>query len=196
MTLRINDNLFAAAHGERCLPEECRAACCPGGIWVDILHVQRILAATDAIRPHLAPEHGNEDEWFGDEELDHADFPSGLAIPTAVKPRAGEPTRTGCVFLRADHRCGLQVASEVLGLAWPGLKPFDCATYPLSRSEGELAYDSETTAAHPHADCQQARTTPPRPRYVVFRQEVELAIGCAGWQRLHDRAQTSDGTSE
>jgi hypothetical protein len=189
MPEHASDNLLEPSHGERCLPEECRAACCPGGIWVDILHVQRILGVADAIRPYLSAEYrDNEDMWFGDEELDHDDFPSGLAIPTAIVPRPGDPERTGCVFLRTDHRCGLQVASEALGAGWPGLKPRDCAMYPITCSDGTVHYDEETTAANPHADCQRQRPTPPRPRYVVFRQEVELAIGRAGWQRLDARA--------
>lgn len=184
-----SDNLLGLAHGERCLPEECQAACCPGGIWVDILHVQRILDAADQIRPYLAPEYsGDEDRWFSDDEMDHEDFPSGLAIATAIVPRPGNPQRTGCTFLRADHRCGLQVASEALDLGWPGLKPLDCALYPITRTAGTAHYDEETTAANPHADCQRPRPTPLRPRYQVFRQEVELAIGAAGWQRLEERA--------
>ncbi len=185
-------NLLALAHGERCVPSECQAACCPGGIWVDILHVQRILDAADQIRPYLAPEYaGEEDAWFSEEEMDHEDFPSGLAIATAIVPRPGQPTRTGCIFLRADHLCGLQVASEALSLGWPGLKPLDCALYPITRSAGTALYDEETTADNPHADCQRPRSTPLRPRYQVFRQEVELAIGAAGWQHLDQRAKES-----
>lgn len=190
---QASDNLLSLTHGERCVPEECQAACCPGGIWVDILHVQRILDAADQLRPYLAAEYAaDEDRWFGEEEMDHEDFPSGLAIATAIVPRPGQPERTGCIFLRADHLCGLQVASEALQLGWPGLKPLDCALYPITRTAGLVHYDEETTADHPHADCQRARPTPPRPRYQVFRQELELAIGAEGWQRLETRAKELD----
>ena len=191
--IHTSDNLLTLAHGERCHPEECQAACCPGGIWVDILHVQRILDAADQIRPYLSPEYRQEeDRWFGEDEMDHEDFPSGLAIATAIVPRPGQPERTGCIFLRADHLCGLQVASEALHLGWPGLKPLDCALYPITRAAGVVHYDVETTADHPHSDCQRPRPTPPRPRYQVFRQELELAIGAAGWQRLDQSTKETD----
>lgn len=183
----FSDNLFEPSHGERCRPDECKAACCPGGIWVDLLHVQRILDAADQIRPFLSEEYrGDEDAWFSDDEVEDPDFPSGIAIATAIVPRPGDPSRSGCIFLRADHLCGLQVASEALGLGWPGLKPYDCAVYPIATSDGVLQYDEETAAIHPGADCQRPRDTPVRPRYQVFRHEIELAIGQKGWQELAD----------
>lgn len=185
--IRLDRSLWRPARGERCVLTECRGACCVDGIWVDVGHVQRILAHADAIAPHLSDEYrGDPDRWFGDDTWEHNDFPSGIGIPTATGPRPGDPARNGCVFLRTDHGCGLQVASEALGLGWPGLKPFDCATYPILRSEGELVFDEKSPDGPEGADCQRALEpgSNPVPRYEVFRLEVELAIGRAGYAQV------------
>lgn len=186
--LQVSDNLLEPALGEHCGPGECQAACCVGGIWVDLLEVQRILDHAEALRPFMAPQYaGNEDLWFEDEDHEHADFPSGVAVPTRTVPRPADPEQDGCIFLRADHLCALHVASDALGLGWPGLKPFECATYPIRRSEGVVGYDEETAVAHPHADCQR-HGTGTRPRFQVFKTEIELAIGQKAWATLVERA--------
>jgi hypothetical protein len=187
--LTVADNCFETARGERCILEECRGACCQNGIWVDVAHVQRILAEAPRIQPFLSPEYRDQiDNWFGEEVMEHADFPSGIGIPTAVGPRPGDPSRDGCVFLRDDHKCGLQVASLALGLGYPGLKPFDCASFPVLRSEGELLMDDQSPGQLGGADCQRPSRAPLQPRYVVFREEVELSIGRAGWDLLDAEA--------
>ncbi len=177
--MQIHPNLAEPADGEHCDGGECEAACCPGGIWVDLLHVQRILAHSADIGPQLAePFRLRDDLWFEDEPLEDADFPSGIALPTRIAPRQANPTRTGCVFLRVDHLCALQVTSEELGLGWPGLKPLDCALYPLTIEAGTVLYDEATTAANPHATCQRHKAgDPKRPRSAVFKTELELALG-------------------
>ncbi len=186
--LIVSDNLLELSHGEHCAAGACQAACCVGGIWVDLLEVQRILDHAEALRPYLAPQYaGNEDLWFEDEDFLHADFPSGVALATRTVPRAADATQDGCIFLRADHLCALHVASDALALGWPGLKPFECATYPIRQSEGVVGYDEETAAANPHADCQR-QGGEPRPRFLVFKTEIELAIGQKAWQTLADRA--------
>jgi hypothetical protein len=82
-----------------------------------------------------------------------------------------------------DHLCALQVTSERLGLGWPGLKPLDCALYPLTIEAGMVRYDEATTAANPHATCQRPQVGQVRrPRSAVFASELDLAIG-AGLRR-------------
>lgn len=183
--LRINPNLFELAAGEACDLAQCRAACCVGGIWVDLLAAQQILAHKETIAPLMAAEYRDQVErWFGEDELEHPDFPSGIALSTNVGPRSGDADRLGCIFVRADHRCSLQMASDQLGLPSPGLKPFDCATYPILRSEGELLYDDQSAKDHPGADCQMSKTAQLRPRHQVFRLEIELCIGKSAYAAL------------
>lgn len=183
----FHPNLFRPARGERCLLDGCRGACCVNGIWVDLWHAQRILQNALTIQPFLAPEYQNPDEWFTTDELESDDFPSGLGISTAVGPRPGDPARQGCVFLRPDHTCGLQVASVSMGFGYPGLKPVDCAMYPLLVSEGVLQVDEQSPGNLGGADCQRECDGPKRPMYQVFREEIELAIGKDGWLEV-DRA--------
>lgn len=167
-------SLQTTARGERCDLNVCGGACCVNGIWVDVGHVQRILQAADEIRPFMAPRYAqDEDRWFGDDTLESADFPTGLAIPTTVGERAGQPGRQGCVFVREDHKCALQLASAVLGISGPGLKPFDCATYPILRSDGVIAADKKSARHHPEGDCQRGGSTQ-RTWGEVFAEEVAL----------------------
>lgn len=173
---KLHKSLWRTARGERCELQVCGGACCVNGIWVDLGHVQRILDAADQVRPFMAPEYaGDEDRWFGDETLETIDFPSGLGLPTAVAPRADASGRQGCVFVRADHKCALQMASVAMNLASPGLKPLDCATYPILRSDGVIQVDDESARHHPGADCQQGGPTQRQMRE-VFAEEVALCL--------------------
>ena len=107
--LSISDGLFADTRGDRCLLSVCKAACCRNGIWVDAEHAATIRSRAAEIRPHLPTDRGGADSWFeSDEFMDHADFPSGRGIPTAVVDDPEEPGRDACVFLRPDYLCALQ----------------------------------------------------------------------------------------
>jgi len=163
----------------------CRAACCAGGIWLCVGHVQRVLDASVDVAAWLDADRRDPAGWFTDEVVAHPDFPSGLGTATGVLPRPDGSGRPGCVFVRADHRCALQCAGEALGLAWPGLKPFDCATYPVLRSEGSLRWDRST--GRKAVDCQSGPAAADLPPfYSVFRREIELAIGVDGYRRIAD----------
>ncbi len=173
---KLDKSLWRTARGERCELHVCGGACCVNGIWVDLRHVQRVLDAAETVRPFMAPEYAdNEDLWFGDETLETADFASGIGLPTAVGSRADGSGRQGCIFVRADHKCSLQMASDEAGLPWPGLKPFDCATYPILRSDGTVQVDYESAKHHPGADCQQGGPTQRRMRD-VFAEEIALCL--------------------
>ena len=188
--MKLHPSLFELSR-ERCRLGGCRGACCVNGIWVDVGHVQTILAAVETIRPFVAePYRDRDDQWFGDEEWAHADFPSGLAIPTTVAPRVDGSGRDGCVFLRHDHTCALEVASAAHGQGWPGWKPFDCANYPVLRSEGEVRIDHQSPSQLDGADCTRGGAAK-RPAFAVFRREVELSIGRAGWLACRRRWRAS-----
>lgn len=190
----MHPSLWLPARGTPCELHQCGAACCVGGIWLDVGHVQRILDHADAVAAQLDADRRNPDGWFSDEVVAHPDFPSGVGTATSVSDRPGQPGRPGCVFVRADHKCALQVASEALQMPWPGLKPFDCATFPVLLSEGSLRWDRQSAARAHGADCQQpGPRAPPLPGqppfFRVFRREIELAIGKEGWTAL-DKVRT------
>ena len=55
--LKLHPSLFEPSR-ERCRLGACRGACCVNGMWVDIGHVQRILAAVAAVAVAQAAELG------------------------------------------------------------------------------------------------------------------------------------------
>ncbi len=189
---RISRTLIAPSSGYNCRLEVCGGACCGGGIWTDADQAQAILQHAPAIARHLPGERQDPKRWFSGEAMDHPDFASGLGLATAVLPRLDGSDRRACIFALADHTCAVERASVDLGLAWPGLKPFDCATFPVLRSEGGVAWDRTTEAIPTQADCQRPLPTQPGPPFhTVFRREIELAIGRQGLefveQRFHAR---------
>lgn len=175
--VRLDASLQAEADGERCAGQTCKAACCPGGILVDLDHVQRIYAAVEQIRPFVAlPFQQRDDLWFDDDPTDDPDLPSGIGLPTATVSRLNEPDRDGCVFLRDDYLCALQVASQAHNQGWPGWKPFDCAIYPLRRSGDRVWHDAEAAQSCPGATCEQVPSPRRRSRQFVFAEELSLAM--------------------
>lgn len=189
--LVLNPNLLKPARGEPCRLEECGGACCVGGIWLDVRHVETIFDHAELLKPWMAADRQNSETWFSDEVVEHADFPSGVGTATAIAPRLDGSGRVACIFALVDHTCALENASRQAGMPWPGLKPFDCATYPVLRSEGELRRDTES--ARRGADCQgpkppKGAVQPPSAEqpafFQVFRREVELSIGAAGYTVL------------
>lgn len=175
-TAWLDPSLAALADGDQCRDGQCEAACCPGGLVVDLAHVQRIYAAVEQIRPYVAePYRQRDDLWFDDDPQEDPDLPSGVGLPTTIAPRVAKPDHDGCVFLRHDHLCALQVASEAHGQGWPGWKPFDCAIYPLRRGGERIWHDVEAAIDCPGGHCEHTPASVRRPRGVVFAQELRLA---------------------
>jgi hypothetical protein len=175
----IGDSLLGLSRGARCRIDECRAGCCRNGINMELAHAERIRAHAADIAPHLPPERRDPAGWF-DEEVEDPDFPGGRGVGTSAVDDPDDPALTACVFLRRDYRCALQVASEAIGLAYPGLKPFHCALYPILLSEGELVLDEWSPAELSGADCQR-EAAPRVPVADVFRDEIALALGEDGY---------------
>lgn len=184
--LTLSRTLMRPASNHACRLEICHGACCVGGIWTDVAQIQVILAHASDIAPLLASDRRDTDGWFTAEVMEHADFPSGIGSPTATGPRPDGSGRTGCVFLLVDNTCALQRTSDRLGLGWPGLKPWDCATFPVLRSEGRVAWDRSVRQIPEPADCRPRtrQTSSTAPFYRTFRTEVELTIGSEGYARL------------
>jgi hypothetical protein len=182
--LVLSPTLLRPARGPVCRLEVCGGGCCVGGIWVDVLHIQRILGHASAIAAYLPSDRRDADSWFTDEVMAHSDFASGLGTPTATGLRPDGSGRQGCVFLCADNTCALQHVSVDLGLGWPGLKPRDCATFPLLVSEGRAAWDRSVRHVAGEADCKPPTAPAGQPFFSVFRAEAELALGARGVARL------------
>lgn len=182
--LKVDPALLGPARGERCVAAECRSACCRNGIWMSREHADRIRAHAGDVAPLLPEDRRSSELWFDPDEGEDPDFPGGVAVGSATLDDPDDPDATVCAFLRPDRLCALQVASTALGLPGTGLKPRDCALYPVLVSQGEVVLDRWSPGELGGADCQRACAGAPPPVYQVFREELELALGREGWEEL------------
>lgn len=185
--IEIHASLLGRASGPRCDLSSCQASCCRNGVFMDSEHADRVMKYQRQIAALLPEERRDPLTWF-DAEIDDPDFPSGSAVGAVALPDRVDPARTSCVFLLDSRRCALQVLSGELGLGYPGLKPLDCALYPILLSRGALQFDRWSPAELEGADCQRPATGE-APRVVeVFEGELRLALGDEGYQQLRDAA--------
>jgi hypothetical protein len=136
MSTSVSPRLLRSEPLRRCRLEECRAACCSYGVWVDRTLVDEIRLNIPLVSAHMEPDRCNPADWF-DEDIENDEHSlSGQVIHTTVFPDPAREAGTCCVFLRADHKCALQVAGDVnSGQPWQ-LKPFYCIVHPLVFDEG------------------------------------------------------------
>jgi hypothetical protein len=146
--LRLSEQLFRATHLRRCRLEECRAACCLHGVWVDPLEKEDILRHASAIIPFLPEARRDPQGWFqGEQEQDDL-LPSRYAVPSAVVSNPAHYGGTECIFLRKDALCSLQVAANAKGEHPWRWKPFHCIIHPITTEDGmvTIAPDAELLA--------------------------------------------------
>jgi hypothetical protein len=179
---KIHPEFLEEVYAERCVLNECRGACCTGGAWLDVEQLKIIVPHVEAIKLHLPDDRHDPNTWFSapaaDEEAPGAE-PIGTNVVDDVR-RSGE---TCCVFLRPDRLCALQLTSQQLGLAYPGLKPLFCALYPLQVRDDEILFDHETERNFGGANCRRACVTK-QPLYQVFKEEMQLLLGEDGYREL------------
>lgn len=138
----LSPRLEAAEPVRRCRLEECRAACCLFGAWVDLAEVNEILAHQKLILPYLNAHKADPLLWFDDrQEPDEAAL-SGFVRHTLVLSAPEHYGGTACVFLRRDNKCAVQVAAEESGLHPWRFKPFYCILHPLELdAKGQITLD-------------------------------------------------------
>ncbi len=174
---RLNPRLALAEPLRRCRLEECRAACCLHGAWVDLVEVKAILARAADIRPHMPPEQADPERWFDDRLEEDAHALSGQVRHTTVLPAPGHYGGTACVFLRADSRCALQVTAEADGAHPWRDKPFYCILHPLDLDEeGRITLDDNEALLSEPASCLRAAAEPV-PLVETFAPELGYLLG-------------------
>ncbi len=182
-SVRVRESILGETRGERCRIQECQAACCSNGVWMDEGHAALLLAHAPRIASLLPLDRRHPPGWF-EGTCEDDDFPSGRGLGTRALPWVGNPSREACVFLGADLGCILQRASPGLGLPPPGLKPFYCALYPVLLSQGELVMDQESPVHLGGGDCQRPREDGEKlPVLEVFAEEIRLALGEEEYRR-------------
>lgn len=168
----------------RCTLGECRAACCLYGVWIDRTEAKDILANAGQIAPHMEPENRDPGDWFDgrEEPDDHAI--SGWTVHSTVVPDAEHYGETACIFLRKDHLCALQVASNVNGLHPWHWKPFYCILHPLDMDEeGRITLDETELMLDEPGSCLRPADHP-IPLIETFEEELSYLLGKRAYQRL------------
>jgi hypothetical protein len=112
----------------------CNDICCSFGVDVDLENVVRLRAAPQAFKDYIGVP---ESEWFTEEVIQDAEFPSGAHVRTRV--RDGR-----CVFLNREARgCKIHSYSLDNGLDYHLLKPMVSILFPLTFEYGALVASNE-----------------------------------------------------
>lgn len=131
--LPVSSQLLDCRFSSGCAMSNCRGSCCSGGVSVDLLHRDRVVAEAALVLRYMdASQERDPAKWFETEEIPDADFPSGAAASTRI-------VNDGCVFLDSRGLCVLHAAEAES----PGLKPFFCRTYPIALVNGVLTVEHD-----------------------------------------------------
>jgi len=139
----LSGELDRVTHLRRCRLDECHAACCLHGVWLDPGEKEDILRNVEMILPHMPADRHDPAAWFGDQEEPDDFFPSGRVLPTTVRSNPDHYGGTECVFLRPDWLCALQTASAAAGGDPWRWKPFHCIIHPITIEDGQLTLASD-----------------------------------------------------
>ena len=157
---------------QRCGWPSCRAACCVYGTWLSEAEMHQLQHHSAQISPHLPEAHRAPDTWFG-EETDEDELRRNTIWHTRVVPDADHYGGSACVFLRADFKCGLQVASEAMGQSAWFLKPYYCILHPLDLDDqGRLTLDEARLLVDEPASCLRNADSAQSLKH-LFAEEIE-----------------------
>lgn len=188
MKREINPRLLKSEPMHRCRLEECRAACCLYGVWLDQAEWTQIQANAGLIIPHMPPGWNDPAQWVDGREEDDEFVPSGRVIHSQVLPEADHYGGTACVFLRKDHKCALQVAGQAAGDHPWRFKPFYCVLHPLDLDEqGRITLDqTEVLLSEPGSclrPCEKmvplVETFEPELRFLLGNEIYQQLVGCS-----------------
>lgn len=179
----------------RCTLGECRAACCLYGVWIDRFEARSILDNADVIAPWLEPENRDSGDWFDGREEPDENATSGFTLHSTVIPDPAHYGETACIFLRRDHRCALQCASEAAGKHPWHWKPFYCILHPLDfDAQGRITLDENGLLLEEPGSCLR-HADQPAPLVETFAPELRYLLGEKAYGKLLESA-ASDTTRD
>lgn len=176
--LRVDPILLEATFTNGCSMRNCNAACCRDGVMADLAERDKILGHADTIARYMDPDQVRDTKlWFDHTIESDSDYPSGKAVGTRANER-------GCVFLKHDGRCVLQVTAE--GERWPSqaLKPFYCFAFPITIESGVLTVDDPEFTNR--TECCSVIPGGSNTVLDVCRGELEFVLGKEGLQEFID----------
>ncbi len=188
MSLRLNPRVLKSEHLERCCLDDCQAACCLHGVWVDLREAEDLLDCAALIAPEMKGQFKDPEAWFAGATEEDEHSISGKVVHTRV---VDDPTHyggTACVFLRVDHKCALQVAGERAGLHPWRFKPFYCILQPLDfDKQGRITLDKTSVLLNEKGSC--LRRSPRRtPLVITFEPELTYLLGKKEYHVILDMA--------
>lgn len=176
-SLSISKRLFLLEPLQRCKLKDCFGACCEYGVWIDLKEKERILDHSNVIVTCMDEEHKNPEIWFDDEMEDDSYTESGWVVHSRLVWKKQPFKRKTCIFLRSDHKCALQVASEKLKKHHWFLKPFYCILHPLELNEfDQISLDDTQVLMEEARSClrkSQQLTAP----IIIFEEELRYLLG-------------------
>ena len=184
MKYRVHPRLLKSEPLRRCQLDECHAACCLNGAWVDQVEIQDIRSHANLIAPHMPVGVMDPDDWF-DERLEtdrHAI--SGQVGHTIVLSAPDHYGGTACIFLQGDHKCALQKAAIQAHLHPWRFKPFYCILHPLDLDElGRITLDDTELMLSEQGSCLRPAHHP-IPLIETFAEELRYLLGETTYQQL------------
>jgi hypothetical protein len=188
--VQVDPVLLEARPLRRCRLDECQGYCCGGGVCISLAQVNDILAHADLFLAYLAPDRRNPQEWFClEEQLEDLDHPAGGPYAyTAVFDDPLHPYTYACVFLRPDRKCALQLAGVEHGEHPWRYKPFYCALHPIEFSAQVVTLCEDNPIFKEGGSCCRPAPDQAVPLYVLFADEMKLALGEAGYAELETLA--------
>ena len=177
MKRRINPRLLKSEPLRRCRLDECHAACCLHGAWVDQVEIKDIRSHADIIAPHMPEDAVDPDDWFDKRRETDPHAIVGEVGHTTVLPAPDHYGGTACIFLRDDLKCALQTAANQAHLHPWRFKPFYCILHPLDLDElGRITLDqTDLMLAEPGSCLRPAQH--PIPLIETFAEELRYLLG-------------------
>ena len=131
----VDTRIFALHYFTHCMScGFCNDQCCSYGVDIDAGNARKLLAMGDDFKSFIGVP---EDEWFTDEIVEDAEFPSGRNLRTRTR---GDH----CVFHKSDGRgCLIHAYCAQNGLDYHLYKPMVSILFPLTFNYSVLEPSSE-----------------------------------------------------
>jgi len=188
--LSISPRMFLREPLQRCELQNCHGACCAYGVWVDLREKEIIYEYGESIQSCMDTSEYKQEDWFLGEIENDSYTISGKVIHTRLVDRTMPFERKTCIFLRTDHKCALQVASEKLGRHPWFLKPFYCVLHPLDLNENEqITLDQTKILLEEEKSCLRYSEKLHAP-IEIFEEELRYLLGGQKFQEGLTAAKT------
>lgn len=182
--IEINQRMLGLENMQRCQLSECHGACCLYGVWVGLGEKENILHHQDVIKKLMSSNFQNPDDWFERKIESDPFIEGGKVIHTKVIINKHHYGGTACVFLDEQHKCILQIASEVLGKHKWSLKPFYCILHPLDLDdEGKITLDDSEALLAEKGSCLRF-SMESIPLSQTFEEELRYILGNEKYQKI------------